>query len=100
MRWTVVTMATVGYGDVYPLSVLGKIAGTIIILFGPIFLAVVSSVSIVTFLDVVRIIHKEKHKAEYLCEKCSARDHDSEARYCRICGEKLSSFTSTDYNGI
>ena len=97
---TVVTMATVGYGDVYPTSVLGKIAGTIIILFGPIFLAIVSSVSIVTFLDVVKIINKEKTGKESLCEKCAEKDYEKDSQYCRICWTKLSSSTPINYNGL
>lgn len=84
MWWCIVTMATVGYGDVYPITLLGKITGTLVILFGPIFLAIISSISIITFLDVMRIINKEKF-AESICQNCKSSPHEHDAKYCRVC---------------
>ncbi len=91
---TLVTMSTVWYGDVYPTTVLGKIIWSVVILFGPIFLAIISSISIVTFLDVMRLIHKESC-ADAICHKCKTWPHADDATYCRVCWEKLSSHDLT-----
>lgn len=65
-------------------------------LFGPIFVAIISSISIITFLDVMKLTNKEKFE-DALCGRCKTDIHESDAQYCRICGEKLSPSDSNNY---
>lgn len=93
----IVTMGTVWYGDVYPMTSLWKLVGSVFILFGPIFVAIISSISIITFLDVMKFINEDKVE-DATCKKCSLKWHEGDAQYCRSCWEKLSSTsTSTSY---
>lgn len=91
----IVTMGTVWYWDTYPITPLGKFVGSIFILFGPIFVAIISSISIITFLDVMKLINKDKFD-KALCKKCNIDWHEEDAIYCRFCGDKLSSTFPSD----
>lgn len=89
MRWAIVTMATVWYWDKVPITILGKFLSIFIIIFWPIFLSIITSITIVTFLDVIAYFKKEKEWYEIVCINCMTSTQKESDKYCRICGTKL-----------
>jgi voltage-gated potassium channel len=90
MWWGIVTMATIWYGDMVPVTVLGKILGTVLILFWPVLLAVVSSITILVFMDVAE---SQKQILEKICANCHEKNKD-DAHYCSYCaGQEFSNIT-------
>ncbi len=82
--WTIVTITTVGYGDISPVTSFGQFVASCIMLMGYIIIAVPTG--IVTS-AVMR--HKQKNQQETTCPSCQLSGHESDARFCRGCGEKL-----------
>ncbi|MBR2425684.1 MAG: ion transporter [Lentisphaeria bacterium] len=77
--WAVATLTTVGYGDIYPVTVLGRILGTVIALMGIGMVAVPTGILSAGFV-------------EYLEQKQSdtkETDKEEEKKYCPHCGKKL-----------
>jgi voltage-gated potassium channel len=74
--WAVATLTTVGYGDVYPVTVLGKILSAIIALLGIGLVAVPTGIISSGFVESM----EEKHKAQ--------EEHDKKC-FCPYCGKKL-----------
>lgn len=87
LRWSIVTMSTVWYGDLVPQTTLGKLMGWLVIFFWPVFLGIISSITVVTFLDMLKYHHKYKQLSK--CHKCFNAENDVNARYCKICGTML-----------
>ena len=84
MYWAVVTMTTVGYGDIAPATVLGKMIASVIMLIGYSIIAVPTG--IVTF----EAAHVAKGLGnKYFCAQCGLERHESDAVYCRKCGVRL-----------
>ncbi|NPA68505.1 MAG: ion transporter [Chlorobi bacterium] len=83
--WAVVTLTTVGYGDIAPVTVLGKsIAGFVMIL-GYAIIAVPTG--IVT--SEMSGHNKTKSVSTQVCPECLKEGHDSDAEYCKYCGAKI-----------
>ncbi len=80
--FVVVTMTTVGYGDVTPLSEPGRAMTLLMILTGVLFIPWQLSELIKQVLKTVNVV--EKH-----CKKCNLSRHDSDAQFCKQCGTKL-----------
>lgn len=82
MYFTIVTLATVGYGDITPLTPLGKIVTTIMIL---------SGVALIPWQvgKLIKVMIMEAAKTKITCPKCGLEDHDKDSFYCRLCGAKL-----------
>ena len=79
--WAVVTITTVGYGDIAPQTAIGQFLSAILMLLGYAVIAVPTG-----------IVSSEMVKqtpAEKGCSRCGNADNDSDARYCKICGEKI-----------
>jgi voltage-gated potassium channel len=82
--WAVVTMTTVGYGDIAPQTALGKTLATVVMLLGYGIIAVPTG--IVT-LELSRA--SGPSVSTQACPNCGRQGHDTNARYCKFCGSAL-----------
>jgi len=83
--WAIVTITTVGYGDISPATALGKFIASIIMLLGYGIIAVPTG--IVTT-ELALAARTRKHGDE-TCPGCGKEGHDEDAEYCKYCGAKL-----------
>ena len=82
--WAVITITTVGYGDMVPHTPLGQMIATVVMLVGYSVLAVPTG--IVTSELVVQL---QRQQTERRCPACERRGHEQDAKYCRHCGAQL-----------
>jgi voltage-gated potassium channel len=82
--WTIVTMTTVGYGDIAPQTALGQVLASFIMIIGYGIIAVPTG--IVTVEMAQRVQPRVSTQA---CPSCSAEGHDHDARHCKFCGDRL-----------
>ena len=81
--WSVVTLTTVGYGDVVPLTTVGKFLASIIMILGYGIIAVPTGI-------VSAAIAKSASKiTTQSCRVCSKEGHDLDAKHCKFCGANL-----------
>jgi voltage-gated potassium channel len=83
--WAIVTLTTVGYGDIAPTSPLGQFIASIVMILGYAIIAVPTGI-------VTSEIIKSENKKELntlACVSCSKDGHESDADFCKHCGEKL-----------
>jgi len=83
--WAIVTLTTVGYGDVAPSTVLGQTLASIIIIMGYGIIAVPTG--IVTA-EMARASNKHDKKIR-ICDKCKSTIYDEDAIYCKYCGTAM-----------
>lgn len=83
--WAIVTMTTVGYGDISPKTGIGQAFSAIIMIMGYGIIAVPTGIVTVEFANVARRSISNTQS----CPHCSAEGHDDDARYCKYCGAKL-----------
>jgi voltage-gated potassium channel len=84
MYWAVVTMTTVGYGDIAPITPLGKAVAVIIMLMG------YSMIIVPTGIITAELAQSaSKPISTQACPNCSIDGHDSDAVFCRICGFRI-----------
>lgn len=84
--WTIVTLTTVGYGDISPITSLGQAIAASVMLIGYAIIAVPTGIVV----GEVNQVSKEKHEVStQVCMHCSQEGHDADAHYCKYCGEHL-----------
>ncbi len=83
--WAIVTLTTVGYGDILPMTAAGQTLAAVIMIIGYGIIAVPTG-----------IVTAELTRAEFTapvstqhCSNCSREGHSADARYCKFCGEIL-----------
>jgi voltage-gated potassium channel len=88
--WTIVTVTTVGYGDITPETVMGQLISTLAMLTGYSIIAIPTGIVSAELIEEVR---KEKSAALLTrpCGNCREDRHTPDARYCHSCGSKLES---------
>jgi voltage-gated potassium channel len=84
--WAIVTLTTVGYGDIAPGTPLGRALAACIMILGYGIIAVPTGIVTVELNEAMRR-QREHHR---VCTHCSAEGHYAEAPYCWRCGEQLS----------
>lgn len=82
--WAIVTLTTVGYGDISPVTELGQFLAAIVMILG------YSIIAIPTGIVTVELTQAGKEKQNtQACPSCSSEGHDNDALYCKFCGTKL-----------
>lgn len=87
--WAIVTITTVGYGDITPVTTMGKIISSIIMMLGYALIAVPTGIvaAELTKQKDEDIFHHQKRVGE--CPNCGLDIYDPNANYCRNCGKPL-----------
>ena len=83
--WAVITLTTVGYGDIVPVTNLGKFIATFIMLLGYSIIAIPTGIVSV---EISRTLGDQTRKKR-TCRYCDETFHDPEANFCRICGARM-----------
>jgi voltage-gated potassium channel len=81
--WSIVTLTTVGYGDISPATPLGQLLASMLMIAGYAIIAVPTG--IVT----AEMIKPSVKTNTQVCSNCQNRDHEDDALFCKKCGEKL-----------
>jgi voltage-gated potassium channel len=84
MYWAVVTMTTVGFGDITPKTVLGQLLTSLIMLVGYSIIAVPTGIFTAELASGLLA-----QKNDLRCQHCGQAEHDNDARFCKSCGEAL-----------
>ena len=79
--WTIVTITTVGYGDIAPETPLGQALASVIMLLGYAIIAVPTGI--------VTVEMTRRSGRPRTCPGCGASDHERDAGFCRLCGRSL-----------
>lgn len=82
--WAIVTLTTVGYGDISPQTPLGQMLSAMIMIFGYGIIAVPTGIVSV---ELSRVTPSKV--TTQVCRYCSKEGHDSDADYCKFCGGRL-----------
>ena len=87
--WAIVTITTVGYGDVVPMTPLGQVLSAVGMLIGYAVIAVPTGI-VTAELTVAQYAKQERIKLlSRNCTTCASVETDPEAHYCRQCGSAL-----------
>jgi voltage-gated potassium channel len=82
--WTIVTITTVGYGDLTPQTPAGKLLASAIMVLGYGILAVPTGI-----VTAQMVQSKLQVPSTQACPACGAEGHDVDAKFCKFCGERL-----------
>lgn len=85
MYWAVVTLTTVGYGDIAPRTALGQTIASLVMILGYGIIAVPTGI-VTSELALGNLQHGVSTQS---CPSCSVGAHDVDAKFCRACGSGL-----------
>lgn len=89
--WAIVTLTTVGYGDIAPETPLGQAMAAMVMIMG------YGIIAVPTGIVTVELANQARRKPQGPpCQACGAPDHDLDARFCRRCGATLGVATRGD----
>lgn len=81
--WAIITLTTVGYGDIVPVTNLGQALASVIMIIG------YSIIAVPTGIVTSEITFASKNLNGRVCQNCSFEGHDSDAKFCKRCGAEL-----------
>jgi voltage-gated potassium channel len=81
--WAIVTLTTVGYGNIAPQTNLGQMLAAFIMILG------YSIIAVPTGIVTVELAQASSGSTTRSCMECSAEGHDNDADFCKYCGSKL-----------
>jgi voltage-gated potassium channel len=85
MYWAIVTMTTVGYGDIAPETTLGRVLASALMVLGYGIIAVPTGIMTVELQRAARGLSPRAVR----CAACGREGHDADAVHCKQCGAKL-----------
>jgi voltage-gated potassium channel len=79
--WAIVTLTTVGYGDMSPKTPLGQLLSCIVMMLGYAIIAVPTGI--------VSVQLHQASNAVTACKRCGERSHERDSVFCRMCGHNI-----------
>jgi len=83
--WAIVTMTTVGYGDITPTTGLGRFLSAFVMLMGYTIIAVPTGIVSASMAK----SYKKQREVFRICPQCHEYEYDSDAKFCKHCGHKF-----------
>lgn len=87
--WACVTLTTVGYGDIAPVTGLGRFLSSIVMLLGYTIIAVPTGIFSASMVEMVRKENGLNENEKRGCPQCGKRRHGKDAIFCNHCGAML-----------
>ena len=81
--WAIVTITTVGYGDISPQTELGRALASLVMITGYATIAIATG-----FISAEYTSMKQKIN-NIVCNRCGDKNHENDAKFCKICGTDL-----------
>jgi len=81
--WAIVTLTTVGYGDILPQTVTGQILASFVMILG------YGIIAVPTGIVTAEVLTSKRFKSTHVCPECLHEDHGKNAKYCEHCGSEL-----------
>ena len=82
--WAIVTLTTVGYGDISPKTPLGQVLASVVMILGYGVIAVPTGIVTVELSNI-----SKQEKPFVKCSNCKPDDHDGDALFCKYCASSL-----------
>ncbi|RYD79860.1 MAG: ion transporter [Sphingobacteriales bacterium] len=83
--WAIVTITTVGYGDISPVTPTGKFVASVVMLIGYAIIAVPTGI----ITHDIAVAAKQKKELPESCPSCGREGHEQDALFCKYCGSSL-----------
>ncbi len=87
--WAVVTLTTVGYGDVLPQTPLGRVISSVLMVVGYGIVAVPTGIVTAELTRAAHPAEEQSGANKKRCEQCGLETHDPDAAFCKRCGAPL-----------
>ncbi|WP_370574440.1 ion transporter [Methanomethylovorans sp.] len=86
--WAIVTITTVGFGDIVPQTPLGRALASFVMILGYSIIAVPTGI-VTSEMSLVSMEERKKKRKRLTCSKCGHDDHDEDACFCKYCGVRI-----------
>lgn len=87
--WAIVTLTTVGYGDITPVTGIGQFLSALVMILGYAIIAVPTGIVSAEFISEKSSPAPAPTTTTQSCRYCGREGHAPDAIYCKFCGEKL-----------
>ncbi|MCW8795748.1 MAG: ion transporter [Chlorobium sp.] len=84
--WAIVTITTVGYGDIYPQTIMGRMLAAVLMITGYSIIAVPTGI---VSAEMAAMNEKIKSNLSGIKSCCTSQDHDEDAHFCKVCGKPI-----------
>ncbi len=84
--WCIVTLTTVGFGDIHPITPLGRFIASFIMIVGYGVIAVPTGI---VGAEISKDLNKKDALKPFACPNCGENEHKANSEYCHNCGKKL-----------
>lgn len=87
--WAIVTLTTVGYGDITPITALGRILASIVMIIGYGVIAVPTGIFAAETLKQIKKQDPTSSRSTQICHHCQDTHHLTDSNFCKSCGSPL-----------